>query len=535
MNAEMRSSSVSSVVQPQSVSSRISVVRVEETEVRGAEYLDSGPVDKAVRLLADATCLSSRKGCKAGAMMPGAVGMLCPSDSDSVGPVGPYGTLSPSDSDSVGPVGPYGMLSLSDSEYVGPVGLYGTLSPSESDSVGPVGPCGTLSPYDFDSVGPVGPDGTLSTSDLAGILIPAVSIGIPFPVGHVGPMRPVGTSSPSDFDYDGPVGPVGKLSPFDTGYRPSLLTPTVAEMSSVDPACVPPGGLITVTGTDCMASTDPVIAQLPADGPVGEKRDVVDMDVAMNNCSAAPDVSDSCAVVAMVGPDMVRRREEAPINCDDGCAEWDIRNEFETIDGTPVYYGGDSDGSEWDDLWDLAYAEYADQNNFAAKEGMELKVFHRLKGGDEQAMVVTEVPDPRHASPNLSGSLLRADMVDSETAVDILTEGHDVSKIAESPIQQVSGVTDGDGRPFIMRVISVIRTVSQLRIVRGMLGRTGVILLFTMDMAVFPRMLMIRSHRLCSVISCFGMTTLLSHHECGRSVKMRQGGHRQFLRARKCH
>ena len=30
----------------------------------------------------------------------------------------------------------------------------------------------------------------------------------------------------------------------------------------------------------------------------------------------------------------------------------------------------------------------------------------------------------------------------------ILTEGHDVSEIAESPIQRASGVTDGDGAAF---------------------------------------------------------------------------------------
>ena len=62
INVEMRSLSVSSVVQPQSVPSRISVVLVEETEVWGAECLASGPVDKAVRLLAGATCLSSGTG-----------------------------------------------------------------------------------------------------------------------------------------------------------------------------------------------------------------------------------------------------------------------------------------------------------------------------------------------------------------------------------------------------------------------------------------------------------------------------------------
>ena len=51
-----------------------------------------------MRLLAGATCLSSGMGCMAGEMMPGAVGTLSPSVSDSVGPVGPHGTLSLSDS-----------------------------------------------------------------------------------------------------------------------------------------------------------------------------------------------------------------------------------------------------------------------------------------------------------------------------------------------------------------------------------------------------------------------------------------------------
>ena len=151
---------------------------------------------------------------------------------------------------------------------------------------------------------------------------------------------------------------------------------------------------------------DPVITQLPADGPPGDNwdvvdmdvvnmdvmdmdvvdvddvdLDVVDMDVTRNNGPVAPDVNDCCAVVAMIGHDTVRRREEVPMNGDVECAEWDIRNEFETIDGMPVYYGGDlcdSDGSEWDDLWDLAYAEYVDKYNFDTPEGMELKVVQRL-------------------------------------------------------------------------------------------------------------------------------------------------------------
>ena len=174
---------MSSVVGPQSVPSRISVVLVEETEVRGA-------VDKAVRS----------------------------SDSD-----GPVGTLSPSDSDSVDPVG---TLSPSDSASVGPVGM---LSPSDSVSVGHDGPDGMLSSSDFAGMlfpavpagipFPVGPDGTLSSSDLAGKLFPAIPAGIPFPAG------PDGTMSSSIFagiliptipaGLPFPAGPVGKLSPSD--------------------------------------------------------------------------------------------------------------------------------------------------------------------------------------------------------------------------------------------------------------------------------------------------------------------------------
>ena len=142
---------MSSVVAPQLVPSRISVVLVEEAEVQGAECLASVPVDKALRLLAGAVCPTRMTVCEDCIMVPGIVG---------------------------------------------------TLSPYVSDSVGPVDPCGTLSPSDSDSVCP---DGTLSSSDLAGILFPTVPAGIPFPVcpvGPDGPVGPFGTLSPSDSDWD---------------------------------------------------------------------------------------------------------------------------------------------------------------------------------------------------------------------------------------------------------------------------------------------------------------------------------------------
>ena len=64
VDMETRSSSVSSVVEPQSVSSRILVVLVEETKVRGAECLAFLPVDKALCLLAGAACPASVTVCE---------------------------------------------------------------------------------------------------------------------------------------------------------------------------------------------------------------------------------------------------------------------------------------------------------------------------------------------------------------------------------------------------------------------------------------------------------------------------------------
>ena len=171
VDMEMRSSSMSSVVQPQLVPSRISVVLVEDAEIRGAECLASIPEDQAIRLLARAARPASMTVCEDCIMMPPAVGTLSPSISDYVGPVGPCGTLSPSDSDSAGPVGPDGLLSSSD--------LAGILFPVVPVGIPfPVGPDGPVFMALSDSIGPVGPDGTLSSSVFAGMLIPAAPAGL---------------------------------------------------------------------------------------------------------------------------------------------------------------------------------------------------------------------------------------------------------------------------------------------------------------------------------------------------------------------
>ena len=140
------------------------------------------------------------------------------------------------------------------------------------------------------------------------------------------------------------------------------------------------------------------------------------------------------------------------MGCDAKCAEWDIRNEFETVDGMPVYYGGDlydSDDSDWEDPRDLAYAEYVDMYNFDALEGLELKGFERTKVVDGPVMMVGEVTGPGHVRQKLSsGSLSEADIVCTEPVADTLTVGHYVPRVAEYPIRRNSCETSGGGVAF---------------------------------------------------------------------------------------
>ena len=75
---------------------------------------------------------------------------------------------------------------------------------------------------------------------------------------------------------------------------------------------------------------------------------------------AVPNVIDSRAVVAMVGIDTAQMGEDALMDCNSDCAERDILNEFETVDGMPVYHGGDCYDSDREDPRDLAYADWVD-------------------------------------------------------------------------------------------------------------------------------------------------------------------------------
>ena len=104
-----------------------------------------------------------------------------------------------------------GTLSPSVSDLSGPRGLYVTDSP--------VGHPGTLSSSTFMTEMLVDPGGTLPSSDLAGMLLPAIPVS---PVGFWGTLSssdsdPVGQDSP--YGADGPVGHLGKLSPSTYTYE----------------------------------------------------------------------------------------------------------------------------------------------------------------------------------------------------------------------------------------------------------------------------------------------------------------------------
>ena len=455
MDIGTRHYSVSTVGGPQSVPSRISVVLVEETEVRCAERLATAPEDKEVRLLAGVACPAGETICGNCIAMPGRcphltgpVGTLSPSDSYSVGPVGPDGTLSSSDLagilfpavpagipipvDAVGPVGPDGMLSSSDlvgilfsavpagipfpAGPVGPVGRDGTLSSSDpAGMLFPAIPAGMLIPAG--PVDPVGPDGTLSSSNHAGILFSAVPAGIPFPAG------PVGTLSPSDFGYVGPVGPVGTLSLSDHVGVLSLTVP-VGVLSLVDPDDETPAGLVQAVRTEFPDWQDPVVKQLPAALPVWDPGNVGDVDMTMDVRQAVPNVIDRRAVVAMVGIRTARMGEDAPMDCDSDCdcEEW-------------VFSMSDLYDSDWVYPRDLAYADWCDFNT-PEEYGVDLPDREDTglpKAVDVSVMMVCEVASPGYERQELSScSLPVADVVIAEPVADVLIVGQNVPVVTES-------------------------------------------------------------------------------------------------------
>ena len=169
-------------------------------------------------------------------------------------------------------------------------------------------------------------------SDLAG---PAGFVGRPVgPYGTLSPFKsdPAGPDGP--YVSDGPVGPFGTLPPSNSG--------------GVFPLADPPPGSTLPPGAEGLPS--------------------------------CPDGGGTPAVVAMVGSTALPRSTDTTLVCVDECTDCDILDQFETINGMPVYYGGDLYDSDWDDPYAIPSVAYVEDHNFDVPEGMELMVYVRRRG-----------------------------------------------------------------------------------------------------------------------------------------------------------
>ena len=260
-----------------------------------------------------------------------------------VGPVGPFGMLSPSDCHPAdpyvagGPIGPDGTLSPFTSDHAGPAGQH--------VDVGPVGPFGMLSPSDCHAAGPyvagdpVGPDGTLSpfASDHAG---PA---GRHVAVNHVGPS---GTLSPSTLGSAILVDPGG--STLLLGEEGPTFCPGVLMDDLVLGAAVP-----------LPAVRDTRVASSPGEVLVDNCDVITDGNIAGHDGSSDPEMVGSSSVVVREGCAALPRSTDTTLVSVDERTECDILDQFEMINGMPVYYGGDlydSEDSDWDYPYEIGRA-----------------------------------------------------------------------------------------------------------------------------------------------------------------------------------
>ena len=351
-------------------------------------------------------------------------------------------------------------------------------------------PAGILFPVGPDQVGtlsPTDPAGILSLADSAGILFPAVPTGMPFPVGPdqdgtLSPTDPAGILFPADS--------AGMMFPAVPTEIPFAVDPDIdGTLSPIDPA----GILFPAILTEFPVLMDPVVALLPPDPTVFDTKSVVDVAIVEEVRLAVPDVFDSRAVVAMVWVDVVQTGEGITMDCDADCDMRDPRNDFETVDGMPVYYGGDFNDSDCEDPRDLAYEDWVDWYNFNAPEGccvdLPDKGEVRLPNAmGAMVMMVGEVAQPAH---------VRQDLL--ETSVPVMDIGITVS-VGDIPMA-------GNGTPITAESTdprNEFETVHGMPVYYGgdlndldcetpgiMImtpGRTGVILTFWIDIAGFPWM-----------------------------------------------
>ena len=318
-------------------------------------------------------------------------GTLSPSESDLTGPNGPYvtdgpvgqiGTLSPSTSSSEILVDPDGTLPSADRAGmlfpaipVGPVGRWGTLPSSDSDPAGPDGPSvtggsvaqlGTLSPSTFASAILVNSGGTLPSSDLAGMLLPAIPVGIwgtlsssdsdparqdgPHvaggPVGHLGTLSPSTSESGILVDHGwvfsssdlaekrGPAPPAGSAV-LRGPVGPAMSLETLLPGVDVPGLCqiVLTVGLLPGVAVPLPAVWDPLFALSPVEELKGTGAEVVGRSLAVRGGWSDPDVAGTSAVVAKVTALNITAPSDRAI----GCPAWDVGCHREMVDDWTIY------------------------------------------------------------------------------------------------------------------------------------------------------------------------------------------------------
>ena len=262
---------------------------------------------------------------------------------------------------------------------------------------------------------------------------------------------------------------------------------------------------------------------------------------------ALPDVVHGRAVVAMVGIDAVHTGEESPMDCDDDDGMWDPRNDFETVDGMPVYYGGDFSDSDCEDPGDVAYEDWLDWYNFNAPGDDRLPI-----ALGSAVIMVGAAAQPAYVQRALLATSVP--MLDIEITVpvgNIPMTGNDTPIAAESadprtvcatrkriPVYYEEDLNDsdyetpGDNDYATAYPRNNFETVNGMPVYyggdlndsspRGIMimipGRTGVILTFGTGIAGFSQTMRKPSCRSYLVPRCFGGKAWVSRYECDRTV-----------------
>ena len=230
-----------------------------------------------------------------------------------------------------------------------------------------------------------------------------------------------------------------------------------------------------------VADGDPTVALLPVEGletnyaEISEEHNIhpVQQDI-----WSEPDVNRTPVVIATVGLFDGPPAYDDRVDWAEECAAWDSGYQREIIDGVTVYNGGDlcdSEESDWEDPFDIAGREYVDQYNFDLLEGMEPMVF--VPGGDPSR---SDLPDDVETGMAHVCQTTLYNPHGVLDGVDVMANafGQEIPRIA-SGFLRILAVTTGFLRmgmiPGIEREIPEARTMSQMRLVKEILGWTGVI------------------------------------------------------------